>query len=85
MSIRTNLTTAGGWTNVGTGPATVQVISPQSGTTVEVISQTLSPTGDDGLAMGSQLPVQHFSRTQIIWAQVVGGASAEIAVQPEAT
>ncbi len=90
MTIRTTLASGSGWTNIGNGPATVQVISPQSGITVEVISVTAQPTGDDGLAMGAQLPVQHFSRTQTLWAQVLPGAggaasSAIVAVQPEAT
>lgn len=87
MTIRTSLTGNGTWTQIGTGPATVQVISPASGVTVMVVAETSAPaTNSDGLAMGPQLPVQHFSLAQAIWAQVEQtGLTALVAVQPETT
>lgn len=85
MSIRTELTGDGAWHNIGTGPATVQVISPNgTGAGVMVLCQTAEPTGVDGLAMGAQYPVHTFTVTETIWAQVIqSGETALVAVQPE--
>lgn len=84
MSIRSTITGAA-WTQIGTGPATVQVIS--DGISVMVTASTAQPaTNSDGLVMGPVNPVQHFSLAQAIWAQVVNPtASAVVACQPETT
>jgi hypothetical protein len=88
MSIRSNLTGDGAWHQIGTGPATVQVISPgANGVSVMVAAQAAAPaTNSDGLVLSSAYPVHNFNVTQPIWAQVVqSGKAALVAVQPEAT
>ncbi|MDR5728330.1 MAG: hypothetical protein RB191_12955 [Terriglobia bacterium] len=85
MTIRTPLTGNGTWTQIGTGPATVQVISPNA-VTVMVEAAASSPTGVDGLALNSAYPVHHFTSALAIWASVLQtSATAIVAVQPEAT
>jgi hypothetical protein len=86
MSIRSNVT-AGTWQNIGTGPAIVQVISPDAtGVSVMVANQTSAPsTNNDGLLLGSALPSLLLTLAQPIWAQVVEtGQTANVAVQPQA-
>jgi len=87
MSIRTNLTGNGAWTQIGTGPATVEVISPQAnGVSVMVEAAATIPTGVDGLVLNAAYPVHNFNSANPIWAQVVQtGLTAIVAVQPEAT
>ena len=87
MSERTNLVGNGAWTQIGTGPATVQVISPEAnGVSVMVEAAATSPTGNDGIVLISAYPVHNFTLTDPIWAQVVqSGFTALVAVQPEMT
>lgn len=79
MSIRSTVT-AGTWQNIGTGPATVQLIS--TGTTVMLVCATSAPTGSDGLILVKQGDNHTFQLSDAIWAQAVS-ASAIVAVQPE--
>jgi pimeloyl-ACP methyl ester carboxylesterase len=51
MSERTSLT-GSAWTQIGTGPATVQLIS--TGTTVMLVCASSAPTGNDGLILINQ-------------------------------
>jgi hypothetical protein len=86
MSIRSNVT-AGTWQNIGTGPALVQVISPDAtGVSVMVANQTAQPsTNSDGLVLGAANPVLLLTLAQAIWAQVEQtGETAIVAVQPQA-
>jgi hypothetical protein len=85
MSLRTTLTGDSTWHQIGTGPATVQVISPDANqVAVMVVCATAQPTGNDGMVLSSEYPVHLFSVSQAIWAQVVeAGQSALLAVQPE--
>lgn len=87
MSIRTNLTGDGAWHQIGTGPATVEVISPDAnGVSVMVEAAAAIPTGIDGLVLNAAFPVHNFNSTNPIWAQVVqAGLTAVVAVQPEVT
>jgi hypothetical protein len=87
MSERTNLTGDGAWHQIGTGPGTVQLISPEAnGVEVMVEAAASIPTGIDGLVLSSAYPVHNFNSANPIWAQVVQtGAAAVVAVQPEAT
>lgn len=86
MSIRSTLTGAT-WAQIGTGPATVQVISPEAnGVEVMVVAQAGTPSGNDGLVLNAVHAVQHFSLAQPIWGLVVQAPlTALVAVQPEAT
>lgn len=87
MSERTNVT-SGAWTQIGTGPGTVQLISPDAnGVEVMVVASAAQPaTNIDGLVLNSSFPVHNFNVAQPIWAQVVqAGLTAQVAVQPEAT
>jgi carbohydrate-binding DOMON domain-containing protein len=80
-SERTTITGAT-WTQVGTGPATVQLIS--TGIPVMLVCATVSPTGNDGLVLINQGDSHTFQLTNAIWALVVNPASsAVVAVQPE--
>lgn len=82
MSERTTITGDGAWHQIGTGPATVQLLSPDVG--VMVACETSAPTGIDGLVLTNANPTHTFQLTDAIWAQVVqSGASATVAVQPE--
>jgi hypothetical protein len=87
MTIRTPLTGNGEWTQIGTGPATVELISPDAnGVSVMVEAAAASPTGTDGMVLNSAYPVHVFSLAEPIWAQVVQtGLDAIVAVQPEAS
>jgi hypothetical protein len=87
MSIRTALTGAGTWSQIGTGPATVQLLVPDAnGAEVMVEAAAAEPTGTDGMVLSAAYPVHHFSLVQAIWAQVVqAGLTAVVAVQPEAS
>lgn len=87
MSIRTNLTGDGAWHQIGTGPGTVQLISPgANGVSVMVEAAAAQPVGTDGLVLSSAFPVHNFNSANPIWAQVVQtGLTALVAVQPEAT
>ena len=87
MSIRTSLTGDSAWHQIGTGPATVQVIAPDANcVSVMVLAAAAQPTGTDGLVLGSSYPVHNFNSANPIWAQVVqNGKTALMAVQPEAT
>lgn len=71
------------WTQIGTGPATVQLISV--GTPVMVACQTGAPSGTpDGMILVNQGDNHTFQLAQAIWAQViVTGTSATLATQPE--
>lgn len=86
MSLRTTITGAT-WTQVGTGPATVQVLS--DGVSVMVACETAQPaTNSDGLVLiggAANLGASHtFQGANAIWAQVVNAAAtAIVAVQPE--
>lgn len=79
MSERSTVT-AGTWQNIGTGPATVQLIS--TGTTVMLVCSATEPTGNDGLILVNQGDSHTFQLTDAIYAQAVS-ASAIVAVQPE--
>lgn len=84
MSIRSNVT-AGTWQNIGTGPATVQLISPDSNQAeVMVLCAASMPTGNDGLVLSSEFQSHYFIGAHTIWAQTVqSGLTALVAVQPE--
>ncbi|MGA7537415.1 MAG: hypothetical protein WBW93_01480 [Steroidobacteraceae bacterium] len=70
------------WTNVGTGPATVQLLSDQ--VPVMLVCATSAPTGADGMVLVNQGDSHTFQLADAIWAQVVNAASsAVVAVQPE--
>jgi pimeloyl-ACP methyl ester carboxylesterase len=80
-SERTTITGAT-WTQVGTGPATVQLISV--GTPVMLVCATSSPTGNDGMVLVNQGDSHTFQLADAIWAQVMNpSSSATVAVQPE--
>ncbi len=79
MSERSTVT-SGTWQNIGTGPATAQLIS--TGTTVMLVCATSAPTGNDGLILVNQGDSHTFQLADTIWAQAVS-ASAIVAVQPE--
>jgi len=82
MSQRVTVT-QGTWQNIGTGPAIVQLISPDaSGVEVMVECQSTQPTGNDGLVLNSNNPVQKFSLAQTIWANAING-TALLDVQPD--
>jgi hypothetical protein len=87
MSIRSTLTGTG-WTEIGTGPATVQLISPDANS-VEVMVEAAAAqpsTNDDGMVLSAAYAVHHFTLAEPIWAQVVQSTStAIVAVQPEAS
>lgn len=87
MSIRTNLTGDGAWHQIGTGPGTAQLISPEAnGVEVMVEAAAGIPTGIDGMVLSSTYPVHNFNSANPIWAQVVQtGLTAVVALQPEAT
>lgn len=81
MSERTTITGAT-WTQIGTGPATVQLISVD--TPVMLVCATAAPTGNDGIILVKQGDNHTFQLADAIWAQVVNAASsAVVAVQPE--
>lgn len=80
MSERSTVTGAA-WTQIGTGPAVVQLISP--GTPVMLVDATAQPTGNDGVVLTDAGDSLTFTRAQAIWALVVNPtASALVAVQP---
>jgi hypothetical protein len=84
MSIRTAITGTG-WTQIGTGPAIVQVLSPEAnGVEVMVAAQTLAPaTNSDGLILNSSLSELPINEATPIWAQVVQPAlTANMVCQP---
>ena len=82
MSIRTTLTGNGTWTQIGTGPATVELLS--EGVSVMVKCATSAPTGLDGMVLIKQGDNHTFQLADAIWAQVVQtGLTAIVAVQPE--
>jgi hypothetical protein len=87
MSIRSNLTGDGAWHQIGTGPATVELISPDANSVAVMVEAAATiPTGVDGLVLNSEFPVHNFNSANPIWAQVVQtGLTAVVAVQPEAT
>jgi hypothetical protein len=75
--------TVGTWQNIGTGPAIVQLISPDAaGLEVMVECQTAQPTGIDGVVLSSENPTVKFSLAQAIWANAIQG-SAVLDVQPD--
>lgn len=81
MSERATVTGAS-WAQIGTGPATVQLIS--TGVPVMVLCQTATPTGTDGLILVDQGDSHYFQLADAIWALVLNSAaSAVVAVQPE--
>lgn len=81
MSERTSITGAT-WTQVGTGPATVQLLSV--GTSVMLVCAVSAPTGNDGIVLVEQGDNHTFQLADAIWAQVVNPAeTAIVAVQPE--
>jgi len=85
MSIRSTVT-AGTWQQVGTGPATVQLISPDADEAEVMVACAASApsTNSDGMVLYSQYPAHLFTLTEPIWAQTVqAGLTAEVAVQPE--
>ena len=82
MSIRTSVTGAT-WTQIGTGPATVQNLSVD--VSVMVACQASAPaTNSDGLVLRNQGDTQLFTTTEPIWAQCVDSAlTAVLAAQPQ--
>lgn len=84
MSERTTLTGNGEWTQIGTGPATVQLLSV--GVEVMIVVSSTEPTGSDGLVLYHTGDTYTATLSDAIWAQVVqSGATAIVAVQPEAS
>ena len=84
MSQRTTVPGDGAWHQIGTGPATAELLSV--GVSVMVACATVAPTGTDGLALINQGDTHHFTLTDAIWAQVVqSGDAAILDVQPEAS
>lgn len=82
MSERATLNGDGAWHNIGTGPATVQLIS--DGVSVMAVCATDEPTGPDGLVLTGQGANHTFQLAEALWAQVIqAGATAIVAVQPE--
>jgi len=81
MSLRTSVPADGAWHQVGTAPATVQLITV--GTAVMVASQTLAPTGADGMILVNQGDNHTFQAATAIWVQVISTTAAVVAVQPE--
>ncbi len=82
MSQRTTLTGDGAWHQIGTGPATMQLLSV--GVSVMVVCSATEPTGSDGLILVGQAAEHTFQLADAIWAQVVqANATAIVAVQPE--
>jgi hypothetical protein len=84
MSIRATVTAT--WTQIGTGPATVELISPSGGgVEVMIACQTATPTGADGMVLNGDYPAHTFTESDAIWAATVQGGSttALVAVQPE--
>jgi hypothetical protein len=73
MSIRTNLTANGSWTQIGTAPATAQLISPDAtGTEVMVYTGASAPaTNSDGFVLSAGYQSHTFGGTAAIWAQIV--------------
>lgn len=78
MSERTTITGTT-WTQIGTGPATVQLLTV--GVSVMLVCSATEPTGDDGLILTRQGDSQLFTLSDAIWAQCVQGTSATLAVQ----
>jgi len=76
MSIRSTVTGAA-WSQIGTGPATVQLISPDAnGVEVMIVAEASQPVTDgDGLVLSAAHSVQHFSLAQPIWAKAVQATS----------
>ena len=67
MTTRYTLDGDSTWHNIGTGPATVQVVSPDgTGASVMVLAQTTEPTDDEGLVLGPGYPVHHFTLAQTL-------------------
>lgn len=81
MSERTTIS-GDAWTQVGTGPATVQLLTV--GVSVMLVCSATEPTGNDGLVLTHQGASQYFSLSDAIWAQCVQGTSATVAVQSQA-
>ncbi len=82
MSERTTVPGDGAWHQIGTGPATVELLSTQVEVMVECAAA--APTGLDGLVLGHTYSTHYFTLSDAIWAQVVqAGSSAVVAVQPE--
>lgn len=80
MSERTTITGTT-WTQIGTGPGIVQLIS--TGTPVMVVDATAQPTGNDGVILTDQGKSLTFTRAQAIWALPVNpAASVVVAFQP---
>jgi hypothetical protein len=82
-SIRTTVT-SGSWTQIGTAPATVQLISPDSNQAeVMVYTGASQPsTNSDGFVLSSEFDAHTFAGTAAIWAQVVqAGETALVACQ----
>jgi len=85
-SLRTSITNTGSWTQIGTGPAIVQVISPEdNNVSVMVACEASQPsTNSDGIVMGTQCSLCRFGAAQPIWAQVVQtGLTAIMVSQPD--
>lgn len=85
-SLRTSINNAGSWTQIGTGPAIVQVISPEANNvSVMVACEASQPsTNSDGIVMGTHCPIYRFGAAQPIWAQVVQtGLTALMVAQPD--
>lgn len=80
MSERTTIT-GNTWTQVGTGPATVQLLT--DGVSLMVVCSATEPTGNDGLVLFGMGASQYFSLADAIWAQCVQGTSAVVVVQPQ--
>jgi hypothetical protein len=89
MSLRTTVA-SGSWQQIGTGPAIVQLISPEAGgAEVMVVCAASSPTYStdpiDGLVLNSDLSSVLLTLAASIWACVVqAGLTAVVAVQPQA-
>lgn len=83
MSIRANVA-VGAWVQVGTGPALVQLISPDAnGAEIMVLCAASTPTGNttDGVVLSSEFPFFKFSLAQPIWANAI--VAGQLAVQPD--
>ena len=80
MSERTSVPADSAWHNVGTRPATAQLISV--GTPGMLVCASGEPSGNDGLVLINQGDCHTFQLANTIWAQAVAGA-AIVAVLPE--
>jgi hypothetical protein len=73
--------TAGSWTNIGTGPLTIQLLT-LSGSATVIVSDTQPASGAVGSVLSQARPIIQVNTAQAVWVQAAASLTTRLAASP---